>query len=254
MISAWLTAAVLLAPVVTGIDHVPIAVNDLERAAADYRRLGFILKPGRPHDNGIRNLHAKFADGTELELITVPAGRDALTTTYRRHLAAGDGPAFLALYAPSTVPAPGTGVPPYVFFGPRNRSPTDRPEYFAHPNTAESLVSVWLAGTDLAGERRLLSAVGATLEPQKAFVPDPVRATVAHLPEGEILLLHASRRLVEGRPIVGATLRVRRLDAARRALVRSGVAIRETPAVPRSVFIPPEAAHGLWLELREASP
>jgi hypothetical protein len=70
--------------VVGGLDHVPIAVNDLERAAAGYRRLGFALKPGRPHDNGIRNQHVKFRDGTELELITAPDARDALTRTYRR--------------------------------------------------------------------------------------------------------------------------------------------------------------------------
>ena len=78
-----------------------------------------------------------------------------------------------------------------------------------------------------------------------------VTATVARWPEGEILLLPASRQLAAGRPIVGATLRVRSLDAARRALARGGVATRETPAAARSVFVPPEAAHGLWLELRE---
>jgi len=246
-----LAAAILLASVASGIDHVPIAVNDLDRAVAAYRRLGFVLKPGRPHDNGIRNLHAKFADGTELELITAPTARDALTATYRRHLAAGDGPAFLALYAPSTGGAPRMVVPPYVFFGPRNRSPTDRPEHFAHANTAESLVSVWLAGADLARERRLLAAVGATFVEREVSVPDVVKATVARLPDGEILLLPASRRLAEGRPIVGATVRVRSLDAARRALARGDVAARETPAAPLSVFVPPEAAHGLWLELRE---
>jgi catechol 2,3-dioxygenase-like lactoylglutathione lyase family enzyme len=71
-----------LTPVVVGLDHIPIAVADLERAAERYRRLGFTLKPGRAHKNGIRNQHAKFADGTELELITAPEGRDSLT----RHL------------------------------------------------------------------------------------------------------------------------------------------------------------------------
>src|SRR5262245_66326123 len=98
-----LTAGVLLAapePAVTGLDHIPIAVADLARAADDYRALGFALKPGRPHDNGIQNQHVKFTDGTELELITAPEARDALTTTYRRHLQRGDGPAFLALFAP----------------------------------------------------------------------------------------------------------------------------------------------------------
>lgn len=251
MTSVWLAAAILLAPLVAGIDHVPIAVNDLDRAAADYRLLGFTLKPGRPHDNGIRNLHAKFADGTELELITAPGATDALTTAYRHHLAAGDGPAFLALYSPSTGASPPTDVPSYVFFGPRNRSPTDRPEHFAHPNTAVSLVAVWLAGDGLAGERRLLSAAGATLVERKVHVPDVVTATVARLPEGRIVLLPASRQLVEGRAIVGATVRVRSLGVARRALVRAGVATRETRAAPGSIFVTPEAAHGLWLELRE---
>ena len=62
MIAAALALAA--APIVAGLDHVPVAVRDLEAAAADYRRLGFVLKPGRPHANGIRNVHAKFADGT----------------------------------------------------------------------------------------------------------------------------------------------------------------------------------------------
>ena len=117
------------APVVVGLDHIPIAVSDLEAAADRYRELGFTLKAGRPHDNGIQNQHAKFPDGTELELITAPEARDALTTTYRRHLESGDGPAFLALYAPTmeraTERLEATGQPSleYIFLGPRNHSP-----------------------------------------------------------------------------------------------------------------------------------
>ena len=106
-------------PAVQGLDHIPIAVNDLAAAADHYRALGFSLKPGRPHENGITNQHVKFRDGTELELITAPAARDALTTTYRRHLAEGDGPAFLALYAPVRDRAPDRLSDPlqYTFFG-----------------------------------------------------------------------------------------------------------------------------------------
>jgi hypothetical protein len=242
-------AAVLLGPAVSGLDHVPIAVRDLEAAAKAYRSLGFVLKPGRPHANGIRNLHAKFPDGTELELITATSPRDALTRTYGRHLAGGDGPAFLAFYAPSGAPA--GDLPAYVFFGARNRSPTDRPEHFAHPNTAQALISVWLAGDDLSAERRLLTAVGAAFEERDVFVPERMRATVARVPEADVVLLPASRRLVEDRPIVGATVRVRDLGAARRALALGGIAIREDAGAPHRVFITPEAAHGLWLELRE---
>lgn len=247
--TAGLLAAVL-AGAVAGLDHVPVAVRDLDAAATTYRRLGFVLKPGRPHANGIRNLHAKFPDGTEIELITAPGARDPLTTKYRRHLAGGEGPAFLALYAPDEARARGLAVPGYVFFGPRTASPTDRPEHFAHPNTARALIAVWLAG-DLDGEKAFLRAAGATLAERTVHVPDGVEATVARLPEGEVLLLPPSRALVAGRPIVGVTLRVTSLAAARTVLSRAGVATRGRIGSESSVFVPPEAAHGLWLELRE---
>jgi glyoxalase-like protein len=232
----------------TGLDHIPIAVNDLDRASSDYRALGFALKPGRPHDNGITNQHVKFPDGTELELITAPAARDPLTATYRRHLAAGDGPAFLALFAPGVDAASlGLNADPlqYIFMSGRNQSPTDRPEHFAHPNTAESLIGVWLAGDDLSGERRLLEKIGARIKADEVRVPEPIRAQVAHLAEGDVVLLPASRQLVPGRRIVGATMRVRDLATARRVLGGRGRAIGS------SIFLPPELTHGLWLELRE---
>ena len=232
----------------TGLDHIPIAVNDLDRASADYRALGFALKSGRPHDNGIANQHVKFPDGTELELITAPAARDALTTTYRTHLAAGDGPAFLALFAPGVdAGSLGLNADPlqYIFMFGRNQSPTDRPEHFAHANTAESLIGVWLAAGDLSNERRLLETIGARVRPEAVRVPDPVTAPVAHLAEGDVLLLPGSRQLVPGRRIVGATLRVRDLATARRILAGRG---RE---IGSSIFLPPAITHGLWLELRE---
>jgi catechol 2,3-dioxygenase-like lactoylglutathione lyase family enzyme len=232
---------------VTGLDHIPIAVRDLERAAADYRSLGFALKPGRPHANGITNQHVKFRDGTELELITAPAARDALTTTYRKHLAEGDGPAFLALFAPG-VDARSLGLTAdplrYIFMFGRNQSPTDRPEHFAHANTAESLMGVWLAGDDLSGERRLLEKLGAGIAIEDRQVPDQIKVPVAYLTEGEVVLLPGLRQLVPGRRIVGATLRVRDLAAARKVLAGRGQEIGS------SIFLPPALTHGLWLELR----
>ena len=50
-------------PLVIGIDHIPVVVTDLERAQADYRAMGFAIKPGRFHADGIRNAHVKFPDG-----------------------------------------------------------------------------------------------------------------------------------------------------------------------------------------------
>ncbi len=260
-------------PVVTGLDHVPVAVADLEAAADRYRRLGFTLKPGRPHDNGIENRHVKFADGTEIELITAPEARDALTAEYVQHLASGDGPAFLALYAPdldrlaqrfdaasrpysssrATLSFPDADPLSYVFFGPRNASPTDLPAHFEHANGADSLIAVWLAGDDLSAERELLAMVGATFAEAKVRVPDIALATVARLEEGEVVLLPGSRQLVPGRRIVGATLRTKSLSAAREALTDGGLAVPAPVSTEdgTSIFLSPDLTHGIWLELRE---
>ena len=51
-------------PAIVGLDHIPIAVENLERAAERYQALGFVLETGTPHENGIRNQHVKFPDGT----------------------------------------------------------------------------------------------------------------------------------------------------------------------------------------------
>jgi catechol 2,3-dioxygenase-like lactoylglutathione lyase family enzyme len=245
-----LVLAIEPGPAVLGIDHVPVAVADLQGAGERYRSLGFRLKPGRPHANGIENLHAKFPDGTEVELITAPAATDSLTRTYRTHLKDGDGPAFVALFArpgtdvPRQLKDDGVVVPSYVFFGPRQASPTDRPEHFAHPNTAYALTRVWLAGEDLSAERRLLTAVGATFRREAVDVPDRAQADVAAFAQGSVVLLPARHQMVRGRPIVGITIAVRDLDAAQRL---AGPEARRAGA---SVFVEPSRALGYWLEFR----
>ena len=152
-------------PRLLGVEHVPIAVGDLEATQRRFAALGFTLKPGRAHANGLRNAHVKFADGSYLELITAPAPTDALATAYRRLIAAGDAPAFLSLYVATlagladrlaasgardeddgvTFPA---GPLDFLFFGTRQRSPTDRPAFFVHANGAMAIARVWLAPDD----------------------------------------------------------------------------------------------------------
>ncbi|MBL8153952.1 MAG: VOC family protein [Anaerolineae bacterium] len=52
------------------IDHVVIAVRDLERAVTDYRTAGFIVIPGGQHADGLtHNALIVFQDGTYLELL-----------------------------------------------------------------------------------------------------------------------------------------------------------------------------------------
>lgn len=52
------------------LDHVVIAVADLEQAMADYRELGFTVCPGGVHHGGVsHNALVIFADGSYFELI-----------------------------------------------------------------------------------------------------------------------------------------------------------------------------------------
>ncbi len=78
-----------------GIDHVVIAINDLDRAAADFRRLGFTLTPRGRHTMGSENHCAMFANDY-LELLAVPADHP-VTRYYSDFLRHGDGLAALAL-------------------------------------------------------------------------------------------------------------------------------------------------------------
>jgi hypothetical protein len=256
--------------VIHGLDHVPVAVRDLEQSQADYQALGFVLKPGRPHENGLRNAHVKFADGTEIELITAPAATDALAAEYFERVKDGDGPAFLGLYARDDAALVkrlaelglilgwngGIGTFPrssklhQLFFAHRQRSASDLAAHFAHANTAVSLADVWLA--DAAAERDLLAALGAVAKQETACGPFGSTSEVLSLPDGDILFVGRAARLRPDQRVVGATVRVKSLDAARNTFTANRVAFHETSGCARnSVWVAPLLAHGFWLEFRE---
>ena len=52
-----------------GIDHLVIAVRDLDAAAASYTQLGFAVVPGGRHPVGTHNALIAFTDGSYVELI-----------------------------------------------------------------------------------------------------------------------------------------------------------------------------------------
>jgi catechol 2,3-dioxygenase-like lactoylglutathione lyase family enzyme len=260
------------AAVVRGLDHIPLAVRDLERSKADFEALGFTLKPGRLHENGLRNAHAKFPDGTELELITAPAATDALTSEYHRWLENGDGPAFLGLYtadfhtlgerlsrlglALHRTGNLGTLTEPAalrrLFFARRQHSPTDRPQHFAHANTAFSLARVWLAGAE--AEQQLLPMLGAAPMEATPCAPFGSASAAFLLPEGEIVFLPAAAQLAPGRPIVAATVKVSSLETARNILRGNRIQYHLPRSCTRnSCWIGPADAHGLWLEFWQPS-
>jgi len=130
----------------------PLAVADFEQASDTYRKLGFSLKPGRLHENGIRNNHVKFKDGSGMELLNPPSKSvDAMTAHFLEHPKQGDGPAYISFHARDTgkllvaLESSGFGFKQgdlitlqdplldFILFDEDNRSPTDKPEHFAHP-------------------------------------------------------------------------------------------------------------------------
>jgi hypothetical protein len=271
----WLLSALVLAlglaapaaaePVVRGLDHIPVAVGDLPRAVAHYLELGFVFKPGAPHANGIRNAHAKFPDGTEIELITAPAATDDLTAEYVTWLKGGDGAPFVGFYAPDTgelaarisnlgspltldgsrATFPRPSLLHHLFFDRRQRSPTDRPEHYAHPNSAFSLSAVWLAEDPLT--QSLLQLLEAPRLDQLRCAPFGSTKAGASLIEGEALFVAAETP----RPILGVTVAVRSLAKARDAIKTTAIAM---PCAPDSLWVGPDSAHGIWIEFREAKP
>jgi catechol 2,3-dioxygenase-like lactoylglutathione lyase family enzyme len=258
---------------VVGLDHIPIVVADLEAAVVRFRALGFALKPGRLHANGILNQHLKFPDGTQLELISLTATRDQLSREYARHLELGEGPVFAGFFTPELdrtetllktrgrdhfresrlLVFPGDDPLRHLFFGGRNKSPSDQAKHFAHRNTATSLIGVWIAGADLAAERQLLEDLGASLSTVRMPVPVEVDAQVALFEEAEVVLLPESRQVVPGRPIIGATLQVRDLAAMQQIVHSQGWTLPPVVSNRRgsSLFVPPEIAFGIWLEFRQ---
>jgi len=55
---------------IRGIDHLVIAVPELEKAATAYRELGFTVVPGGRHPVGTHNAFIAFDDGSYLELVS----------------------------------------------------------------------------------------------------------------------------------------------------------------------------------------
>lgn len=167
---------------VVALDHVVLAVADLDRASGRMREAGFTLKEGRLHPNGLRNRHIKLRDRSSIELMTVTGPpRDEMAEGYRDFIAAGDGGAYLALRAPLDRVAReaealgldyeryGAGSFEYVTFGDPELAAVffvaygaaveDPDSVLSHRNGASGIASVTLEGAGMFG--RLLRAMGA---------------------------------------------------------------------------------------------
>ena len=251
------------------VDHVPVAVRDLDAAMRDFRALGFSFKPGRPHPDGIVNQHVKFRDGTEVELITAAEPRDTLTQYYVSFLRQGEGGAFAAFdgaadavfrairpVEPAARLEPGAyadlvGFPAghalrYLFFIRLRARPEDLPAQVTHANTAARLYGVWLQGPEPRRERRLLQRLGGRVCGRRVALPGGAAREVRLANTSVYLLPAAPVR----RAVAGVTLEVADLGAARRAIGAAAEAVVVgSDARGEWLRVPPRLAHGIWLEL-----
>jgi catechol 2,3-dioxygenase-like lactoylglutathione lyase family enzyme len=250
--------------VLAGIDHIPLAVRDLEAASETFKRLGFSIKPGRAHAAGIRNRHIKFPDGSGLELIAVGSASDELSAAYLKHLKAGDGPAYLSFHVRDAAKLASVLVDAriafdqaaglttfkdpslsFVFITPDNRSPTDRPEHFAHANRAFAMSEVWIASEESAPLKTLLLALGAKSKVGTVQVPESTEGEAFELQNGRVIVVPGRYQLREGRPVIGVVMSTM-LDPR-----ESPTHERPHVSTSRSAsLIEPNDAHGFWLEFR----
>ncbi len=166
------------------LDHAILMVRDLDSAATGFTRLGFRIKPGRPHANGLLNRHVKFRDGSGIELMTV-SGRpgDAMARNYASLLEGGERGVYVALRVPelsraeraaaalrletrrsSSGPWSFLSFPPSspaaaVFFTSGGAPVRDADSVVAHAPPVAGLAEVWIEGG--AGLGELLAALGA---------------------------------------------------------------------------------------------
>lgn len=87
------------------IDHVISAFSNLDDASFEYSKMGFTLKKGHLHENGLVNAHIKLSNKTYYELISIQEKpKDSLASFYQQLINQGNGKgAFLSL----------TGIPTY---------------------------------------------------------------------------------------------------------------------------------------------
>ena len=247
-------------PSLIGIDHMPTVVSNLKEASDAYRHLGFSIKPGRLHEDGLRNSHIKFMDGSGIELISPPATpTDQLTKSYLEFLQQGFGPVYLAFHARDidklilalnaaqfrfknddgliTLLDPQLN---FIFFVRGNRSPTDKPEHFAHTNGAFAMNEVWLAldAETLASLNKLLLSLGAVEHTDTVMTPSSSSAHVFDVQNGRVIALPQNHQLIAGRNIVGVTFCIHK-----RQLAKQGNNSADS-------IVQPSASRELWLNFR----
>jgi catechol 2,3-dioxygenase-like lactoylglutathione lyase family enzyme len=151
----------------------------------------------------------------------------------------------------------------YIFLAPLNQSPTDRPEHFAHRNSASRLTSVTLESASFGQERRVFDALGLREEPCPAHLAphlsgtaaakDAIAVTCVPLADGSWLRLLQSPGRARTR-ITGLGVQVGSLSTLAGVLTESHVAFVRLDKPLPLVVVDGNLTHGIRLEFSSGGP
>ncbi len=167
------------------IDHVITVVANLDSAILAYEELGFTVKQGSLHKNGLLNAHIKFKNNTSFELMSIPGEpSDEVAKEYADLLKHGEGGVFLALSGIETdemggrlneldieyntlpgknwdyITFPQNSRLAHIFFIDYHIKPNDNLRMLTHENSANGIQAVWLEGDEKT--KHLLEILGLT--------------------------------------------------------------------------------------------
>jgi hypothetical protein len=131
----------------------------------------------------------------------------------------------------------------HLFIGSGEKSPTDRPDNFAHANSALRLSGFWVSGN--SQERDLLERLGVPFHDVKACGPLGA-ADVAEMPNGDVLFVRGAPQ--DGSEI-GARIEVRSLEVAEAVMKKNGLSPESYSGC--GLWLPPKISHGIWLQFVE---
>ena len=251
------------------IDHVPIAVRDLPAAVAQFRSLGFTIKPGRPHQNGIGNASIKFGDGSYIELITTHDGSDALARQYQEFLKTQEGAAYVFVRDDEShsfsrrvqlaggrrqdagpfafTELPSSWLAPHLQLIEYLSPAQEPPGTYQHANGARRVVAVWTFVEH--DDDPIVRELGAGASGVPAYAFEQRSARPVRFAQGTCLMLTRRGAHDPPRSLAAAILiEVDSLIQLKEAARLDG-AISHGPAV----WLPPSAMHGVWLGFVEKS-
>lgn len=165
------------------IDHIITVVTNLDSAILAYEELGFTVKQGSLHKNGLLNAHIKFKNNTSLELMSIPGEpSDEVAKEYADLLKYGEGGVFLALSGINHaemarrlnelnvkyntlsgkswdyITFPKSSGLSHIFFIEYNIKTSDSKHVLTHNNFTKGIETVWIEGDEKT--KHLLESLG----------------------------------------------------------------------------------------------